>query len=54
MTVPQHNTVLYSGDCARSRSYYFGPSGERLLRATSTRKTVSEQTRFPLSDYVIG
>jgi hypothetical protein len=54
MSKLQHNTLLYRADCARSRSYYFGPSGETFLRATSTRKTVSEQTRFPLSDYVIA
>ena len=54
MTKLQHNTLLYRGDCARSRSYYFGPNGETFLRATSTRKSVSEQTRFPLSDYAIA
>ena len=46
--------MFYCGDCANSRSYYFGPNGETYLRATSTRATVSEQTRFPLSDYVIN
>lgn len=40
--------------CARSRSYYFGPSGETLLRPTPTHNTVSEQSRFPLSDYAIA
>jgi cation diffusion facilitator CzcD-associated flavoprotein CzcO len=54
MTKLQHNTVLYRGDCARSNSFYFGPNGETFLRATSTRKTISEQTRFPLSDYAIA
>jgi cation diffusion facilitator CzcD-associated flavoprotein CzcO len=54
MTKLQHNTVLYRGDCARSRSYYFSPSGETLVRATSTHNMVSEQTRFPLSDYAIA
>jgi cation diffusion facilitator CzcD-associated flavoprotein CzcO len=54
MTKLQHETVLYRGDCARSRSYYFSPSGETFVRATSTHNTVSEQTRFPLSDYVIA
>ena len=50
----QQNTVFHLGDCANSRSYYFGPTGETYLRATSTRTTVSEQTRFPLTDYAIG
>jgi cation diffusion facilitator CzcD-associated flavoprotein CzcO len=50
----QHNTLLYRANCAGSRSYYFSPSGEAYLRPTSTRKTISEQTRFPLSDYLIA
>jgi cation diffusion facilitator CzcD-associated flavoprotein CzcO len=50
----QYNTVFHLGACANSRSYYFSPSGQTYLRATSTRTTVSEQTRFPLSDYAIG
>ena len=50
----QQNTVFHLGDCANSRSYYFSPTGETYLRATSTRTTVSEQTRFPLTDYAIG
>jgi cation diffusion facilitator CzcD-associated flavoprotein CzcO len=54
MSSLQHNTVFYRGDCASSRSYYFGPDGKTYLRATSTRTTVSEQTRFPLSDYAIA
>jgi cyclohexanone monooxygenase len=53
MTKLQHNTVFYLGDCARSRSYYFGPSGDTYVRATSTRQTISEQASFPLTDYVI-
>jgi cation diffusion facilitator CzcD-associated flavoprotein CzcO len=53
MSKLQRNTVLHQGDCARARSYYFSPSGETFLRATSTHNTVSEQTRFPLSDYAI-
>jgi hypothetical protein len=54
MSKLQQNTVFVRGDCANSRSYYFGPHGETYLRATSTRTTVSEQTRFPLSDYAIA
>jgi cation diffusion facilitator CzcD-associated flavoprotein CzcO len=54
MTKLLGNTVLGRGDCARSRSYYFSPSGETLLRPTSTHNTVSEQSRFPLSDYTIA
>ena len=50
----QYDTLFYLGDCARSRSYYFGPGGQTFVRATSTSKTVSEQTRFPLSDYAIA
>lgn len=47
----QHNTVFHLGDCSTSRSYYFSPDGRTYLRATATRTTVTEQTRFPLSDY---
>lgn len=47
----QHNTVFHRGNCGTSRSYYFSPDGETYLRATGTRTTVTEQTRFPLSDY---
>jgi cation diffusion facilitator CzcD-associated flavoprotein CzcO len=54
MSKLQHNTVFYRGDCAGSRSYYYSPHGETYLRATSTHTTVSEQTRFPLSDYAIA
>ena len=54
MSKLQHNTVFYRGDCASSRSYYYSPHGETYLRATSTHTTVSEQTRFPLSDYAIA
>ncbi|WP_193048135.1 flavin-containing monooxygenase [Mycolicibacterium baixiangningiae] len=54
MTKLQRNTVLHQGDCANARSYYFSPGGETFLRATSTHNTVTEQTRFPLSDYVIA
>ena len=54
MTKLLGKTVFGRGDCANSRSYYFSPTGETYLRATSTRTTVSEQTRFPLTDYAIG
>ncbi|WP_197377419.1 flavin-containing monooxygenase [Mycolicibacterium baixiangningiae] len=54
MTKLQRNTVLHQGDCSKARSYYFSPGGETFLRATSTHNTVTEQTRFPLSDYVIA
>jgi cation diffusion facilitator CzcD-associated flavoprotein CzcO len=50
----QHNTLLYRADCAGSRSYYFSPHGEAYLRPTSTRKTIAEQTCFPLTDYVFA
>ena len=43
-----------SGDCARSRSYYFSPSGETLVRPASTSQTNRENDSFPLSDYIIA
>ncbi|MCH9736195.1 MAG: NAD(P)/FAD-dependent oxidoreductase [Actinomycetia bacterium] len=46
-------TVFGLGDCARSRSYYFSPSGETLVRPASTRQTNRENDSFPLSDYMI-
>jgi cyclohexanone monooxygenase len=46
-------TVFGSGDCARSRSYYFSPSGETLVRPASTGQTNRENDTFPLSDYMI-
>ena len=54
MTKLLGKTVFGRGDCARSRSYYFSPSGETLVRPASTHKTNSENDRFPLSDYVIA
>ena len=54
MTKLLGKTVFGRGDCSRSRSYYFSPSGETLVRPVSTNKTNSEQDRFPLSDYVIA
>lgn len=47
-------TVFGSGDCARSRSYYFSPSGETLVRPASTNQTIRENDSFPLSDYAIA
>lgn len=47
-------TVFRSGDCSRSRSYYFSPTGETLLRPASTRQTNREQDRFPFSDYAFS
>lgn len=46
-------TVFGRGDCARSRSYYFSPSGETLVRPASTNQTNRENETFPLSDYTI-
>lgn len=46
-------TVFGLGDCAGSRSYYFSPSGETLVRPASTNQTNRENDNFPLSDYVI-
>lgn len=47
-------TVFGLGDCARSRSYYFSPSGETLVRPASTNQTNRENDNFPLSDYSIA
>ncbi|TPG32266.1 flavin-containing monooxygenase [Mycolicibacterium hodleri] len=47
-------TVFGRGNCAGSRSYYFSPSGETLVRPASTHQTNSEQDNFPLSDYSIA
>lgn len=44
-------TVFRQGDCARSRSYYFSPTGETLVRPASTNETNRENDNFPLSDY---
>ena len=54
MSKLQEDTVFHLGDCAGARSYYFSPDGKTYLRAAATRTTVSEQTSFPLSDYMIG
>ena len=47
-------TVFRRGDCARSRSYYFSPTGETLVRPASTNQTNRENDSFPLTDYVIA
>ncbi len=44
-------TVFGLGDCSRSRSYYFSPSGETLVRPASTNQTNRENDNFPLTDY---
>lgn len=49
------DSVFHIGNCATSRSYWFADSGEApLFRPTSVRDAVTEQDRFPLSDYVIA
>ena len=48
------DTVFGSGDCARSRSYYFSPSGETLVRPASTNQTNRENDNFPFTDYVFN
>ncbi|MDA2893484.1 NAD(P)/FAD-dependent oxidoreductase [Mycolicibacterium sp. BiH015] len=44
-------TVFGLGDCSKSRSYYFSPSGETLVRPASTNQTNRENDNFPLTDY---
>ena len=44
-------TVFGQGDCTRSRSYYFSPTGETLVRPASTNQTNHENDNFPLTDY---
>lgn len=45
------NTVFRLGECAGSRSYYFSPSGETLVRPASTNETNRENDTFALTDY---
>ncbi|MGE0217767.1 flavin-containing monooxygenase [Mycolicibacterium sp.] len=52
MDVLQRNTLLHLGNCAGSRSYYFGPNGETVLRPCTPREVLAEQSSFPLTDYV--
>ncbi|MBV5243537.1 NAD(P)/FAD-dependent oxidoreductase [Mycolicibacterium sp. PAM1] len=47
-------TVFGLGDCAGSRSYYFSPSGETLVRPASTHQTNRENDTFPLTDYTFA
>ena len=47
-------TVFGLGDCSKSRSYYFSPSGETLVRPASTNQTNRENDNFPLTDYSFG
>ena len=51
MAVALENTVFRLGDCAGSRSYYFSPSGETLVRPASTNQTNRENDTFALTDY---
>jgi cation diffusion facilitator CzcD-associated flavoprotein CzcO len=49
------DSVFHLGNCATSRSYWFNHSGDApLFRPTSVRSAVTEQRRFPLSDYTIA
>jgi cation diffusion facilitator CzcD-associated flavoprotein CzcO len=55
MTRQLDASVFYAGDCATSRSYYFNHHGEAtLLRPTSVRDAVRDNSRFPLTDYAIA
>jgi cyclohexanone monooxygenase len=51
MSAKLGKTVFRAGDCARSRSYYFSPSGETLVRPASTNETNRENDNFPLDHY---
>jgi cation diffusion facilitator CzcD-associated flavoprotein CzcO len=51
-TLIEKNSLFFRGSCATSRSYYFNAKGEApLLRPVTTRTSVREASRFPLSDY---
>jgi cation diffusion facilitator CzcD-associated flavoprotein CzcO len=55
MTELLDDSVFHLGNCATSRSYWFNHSGDApLFRPTSVRSAVTEQRRFPLSDYTIA
>jgi cation diffusion facilitator CzcD-associated flavoprotein CzcO len=55
MTRLLDDSVFRLGNCANSRSYWFHRSGEApLFRPTSVHNAVTEQERFPLSDYAIS
>jgi hypothetical protein len=54
MTELLDDSVFHLGNCATSRSYWFNHCGEApLFRPTSVRNAVTEQDRFPLSNYAI-
>lgn len=50
----QEGTLLHLGDCSNSRSYYFGPNGETVLRPTTPRTALREQETFALTDYTFA
>jgi len=58
MTMLLEDSAFNLGDCVASRSYWFRDStgkGEApLFRPTSVRSAVTEQDRFPLSDYTMA
>jgi cation diffusion facilitator CzcD-associated flavoprotein CzcO len=55
MSMLLDDSVFNLGNCATSRSYWFNHSGEApLFRPTSVRNAVTEQHRFPLTDYAIA
>jgi len=54
MSAKLGKTVFRRGDCARSRSYYFSPSGETLVRPASTNETNRENDNFALTDYTFA
>ncbi|MDV3125701.1 NAD(P)/FAD-dependent oxidoreductase [Mycobacterium sp. 21AC1] len=55
MTTALGDSLFTLGNCASARSYYFNPSGEAtLLRPMTTRRAVTEASRFPLSDYIFA
>ncbi|MUL81856.1 MULTISPECIES: NAD(P)/FAD-dependent oxidoreductase [unclassified Mycolicibacterium] len=55
MTEALGDSLFTLGNCASARSYYFNPSGEAtLLRPMTTRRAVTEASRFPLSDYTFA
>jgi cation diffusion facilitator CzcD-associated flavoprotein CzcO len=55
MTELLDDSVFHLGNCVTSRSYWFNHTGEApLFRPTSVNNAVTEQLRFPLSDYAIA
>lgn len=48
-------SLLFTGDCATSNSYYYNEAGDVCwFRPTSTRSAVRQQSRFPLTDYTFS